>query len=55
MTSKKNCKTCLKELTKDIIVKRVGYIRSDCRLCLNKKSREIGRKKAELKRKHRIW
>ena len=28
MTSKKNCKTCLKELSKDIIVKRMGYIRN---------------------------
>ena len=51
----KYCKKCKKELAGDLLVRKNGYTRGDCRLCLNKKSREHGRKIAETKKKYKVW
>ena len=54
-TVKTFCKTCKVKLEGKLKVVKMGYTRSDCRLCLNKKSYEHGKRKAEIKKKYPLW
>jgi len=49
------CGTCKTDIKGKLKVIVGGYVRKNCRKCLNKKSLEHGRKKAEMKKKYRLW
>lgn len=49
------CGTCKIDLKGKLKVRVGAYTRKDCRKCLNKKSLEHGRKKAEIKKKYPLW